>query len=150
MNGKGRVANRIVGYSIDERMTSSLAVTALNNALLHPGYVAGYVLYTGRGSQSLSGQGTVGPVGRVGAASDNAALKSFCILLQKTVLHRKTRATCHKLRSAMVTWIERTYHRRRRHARLGRLKPIKHESIMNKVGRTHPLAKVSPQRTSDP
>ncbi|HLU62998.1 MAG TPA: IS3 family transposase, partial [Protaetiibacter sp.] len=32
---------------------------------------------------------------------------------------------------AMVTWIERTYHRRRRQARLGRLTPIEFETIMN-------------------
>lgn len=31
----------------------------------------------------------------------------------------------------MVTWIERTYHRRRRQARLGRLTPIEFENNMN-------------------
>lgn len=31
----------------------------------------------------------------------------------------------------MVTWIERTYHRRQRQARLGRLTPIEFETIMN-------------------
>ena len=31
----------------------------------------------------------------------------------------------------MVTWIERTCHRRRREARLGRLTPIEFEIIMN-------------------
>ena len=31
----------------------------------------------------------------------------------------------------IITWIERTYHRRRRQARLGRLTPIEYETIMN-------------------
>ena len=31
----------------------------------------------------------------------------------------------------IVTWIERTYHRRRRQAGLGRLTPIEYETIMN-------------------
>ena len=31
---------------------------------------------------------------------------------------------------AIVTWIERTYHRRRRHARLGRLTPMEFETIL--------------------
>jgi len=31
---------------------------------------------------------------------------------------------------AIVTWIERTYHRRRRQPRLGRLTPIECETIM--------------------
>ena len=30
----------------------------------------------------------------------------------------------------IVTWIERTYHRRRRQARLGRLTPIEYETII--------------------
>ena len=34
------------------------------------------------------------------------------------------------LRIAIVTWIERTYHRRRRQATLGRLTPIEFETIM--------------------
>jgi putative transposase len=40
-------------------------------------------------------------------------------------------SVCDQLRIAMVTWIERTYHRRRRQARLGRLTPIEFETIMN-------------------
>nr|WP_249290997.1 DDE-type integrase/transposase/recombinase [Leucobacter manosquensis] len=44
-------SNRIVGYSIDSRMQSSLAVRALNNAVLRRGNVAGCVLHTDRGSQ---------------------------------------------------------------------------------------------------
>ncbi len=35
-----------------------------------------------------------------------------------------------ELRIAIVTWIERTYHRRRRQASLGRLTPIEYETIM--------------------
>jgi putative transposase len=39
-------------------------------------------------------------------------------------------ATRQELRIAIVTWIERTYHRRRRQARLGRLTPVEYEMIM--------------------
>src|SRR5699024_9916582 len=73
-----------------------------------------------------------GSMGRVGAAGDNAAMESFFSLLQKNVLNRGTWATRDELRSAIVAWIERTYHRRRRQARLGRLTPIEDETIMNK------------------
>jgi transposase InsO family protein len=44
-------SNRIVGYSIDSRMKSSLAVAALNNAAARRGDVAGCVVHTDRGSQ---------------------------------------------------------------------------------------------------
>lgn len=59
-------------------------------------------------------------------------MESFFSLLQKNVLNRKTWATRDELRLAIVTWIERTYHRRRRQARLGRLTPVEYEAIMNK------------------
>jgi transposase InsO family protein len=57
--------------------------------------------------------------------------QSFFALLQKNVLDRRSWATREDLRIAIVTWIERTYHRRRRQATLGRLTPIEYESIMN-------------------
>jgi putative transposase len=47
-------SNRIVGYSIDSRMKSRLAVAALNNAVARRGDVAGCVLHTDRGSQFRS------------------------------------------------------------------------------------------------
>ena len=71
-----------------------------------------------------------GSMGRVGAAGDNAAMESFFALLQKNVLDRQAWATRQQLRIAIVTWIERTYHRRRRQDALGRLTPIEYETIM--------------------
>ncbi len=44
-------SNRIVGYSIDSRMKSRLAVAALNNAVARRGDVAGCIVHTDRGSQ---------------------------------------------------------------------------------------------------
>ena len=70
-------------------------------------------------------------MGQVGAAGDIAAMESFFALLQKNVLDRQPRwATRDELRIAIVTWIERTYHRRRRQTGLGRLTPIEFEAIM--------------------
>lgn len=57
-------------------------------------------------------------------------MASFFSLLQKNVLNRKAWATREQLRIAIVTWIERTYHRRRRQARLGRLTPVEFEANM--------------------
>ena len=135
---KDAYSNRIIGYSIDSRMKSRIAVTALNNAVARRGDVAGCVLHTDRGSQfrsrklvhALNRHQMVGSMGRVGAAGDNAAIESFFSLLQKNVLGRRSWATRQELRIAIVTWIERTYHRRRRQAALGRLTPIEYETIM--------------------
>ena len=56
--------------------------------------------------------------------------KSFFALLQKNVLNTRRWTSRQELRIAIVTWIERTYHRRRRQAALGRLTPIEFETIM--------------------
>lgn len=71
-----------------------------------------------------------GSIGGVGAAGDNAAVESFFSLLQKNVLDRRVWTTREELRIAIVTWIEKTYHRRRRQAALGRLTPVEFEIVM--------------------
>ena len=50
--------------------------------------------------------------------------------LKENVLDRHVWATRDDLRIEIITWIERTYHRRRHQARLGRLTPIEYETIM--------------------
>ena len=72
----------------------------------------------------------IGSMGNVGTAADNAAMESFFSLLQKNVLNTRRWDTRDDLRVAIVTWIERTYHRRRRQKALGRLTPEEYESIM--------------------
>ncbi|TDV37745.1 hypothetical protein CLV71_1288 [Actinophytocola oryzae] len=57
-------------------------------------------------------------------------MESFSALLQNHVLDRRTWPSREELRIAIVTWIERTYHRRRRQTALGRLTSIEHEAIM--------------------
>lgn len=102
---------------------------------------AGCIVHSDRGSQfrsrkfvhALTRHHLIGSMGQVGAAGDNAAMESFFSLLQKNVLDRKRWRTREELRIAIITWIERTYHRRRRQARLGRLTPIEYETIMNPV-----------------
>lgn len=135
-------SGRIVGYSISDRMKSSLAVTALSSAVARRGIsgadVAGCVVHSDRGSQfrsrkflaELRRHDLVGSMGQVASAGDNAAMESFFALLQKNVLDRRRWTTREELRIAIVTWIERTYHRRRRQARLGRLTPIEYEATM--------------------
>ena len=134
---KDACTNRIVGYSMDARMTSRLAVDAITNAiaLRRP---AGTVVHSDRGSQfrshayvrTLRGAGLNGSMGRVGACADNAAMESFFSLLQKNVLNRRRWRNREELRLAIVTWIEKTYHRRRRQDRLGRLTPIEFETLL--------------------
>jgi putative transposase len=128
-------SNRIVGWSIDGRMKARLVVAAIEMAVARRGEVAGCILHTDRGSQfrarkvqrALTRHRMVGSMGQVGSAGDNAAMESFFALLQRNVLDRRRWDSRDDLRIAIVTWIERTYHRRRRQAALGRLTPIEYE-----------------------
>jgi transposase InsO family protein len=134
---KDACTNKIVGYSLSGRMTSQLAVDAINNAIALRRPV-GTVVHSDRGSQfrshafvrALREAGLNGSMGRVGACADNAAMESFFSLLQKNVLNRKRWADREELRLAIVVWIEKTYHRRRRQDRLGRLTPIEYETLL--------------------
>jgi putative transposase len=129
-------SNRIVGYSMSERMTADLAVTALRHAIdaRNPHNT---VVHSDRGSQFrsnayiriLKANKRRGSMGRVGACDDNAAMESFFSLVQLNVLNTQRWDTRDELRQAITTWIETKYHRRRRQRRLDRQTPINFEKI---------------------
>jgi putative transposase len=132
---KDLCSNRIVGYSIDERMTAQLAVSALRSAIARRQPTGTVVVHSDRGSQfrsrafraALTAAGLRGSMGRVASAGDNAAMESFHALLQKNVLNRWRWRTRAELRYAVVHWIEHTYNRRRRQRALGKLTPVEFE-----------------------
>lgn len=138
---KDLFSNRIVGYSIAERMTAQLAVAALRAAIARRAPARVVIVHSDRGSQFrsrvfravLKGAGLSGSMGRVAAAGDNAAMESFFSLLQKNVLDRQTWSTRTELRYEIVHWIEHTYNRRRRQRGLGRLTPVEYELAFTTV-----------------
>ena len=77
----------------------------------------------------LRNNGLVGSMGRVASAGDNAAMESFNSLLQNNVLDTRRWETREEHQLAIVTWIERTYHRRRRQRALGKMTPIEFEAL---------------------
>ena len=119
-------------------MKARLVVAAIAMAVARRGDVAGCILHSDRCSQfrartvhrALAHHSMVGSMGQVGSAGDNAAMESFFALLQKNVLDRRTWVTRDDLRIEIITWIECTYHRRRRQVRLGRLTPTEYDTIM--------------------
>jgi putative transposase len=129
-------SNRIVGYSIDSRMKSSLAATAIRNSIVarSPDPT---LCHSDRGSQFrskkfirlLKNNGLRGSMGRVASAGDNAAMESFFALLQKNVLNTKRWQAREQLRLAIAVWIETKYNRRRRQRALGKLTPVDFEML---------------------
>src|SRR5699024_569504 len=132
-------SGRIVGYSISDRMKARVAVTALDKAAARRRGVAACIVQSDRGSQfrtrtfmqALNRLHLIASRGQVGVAGDNAAMACCFAQLQKIVLDRKRWRSREELRIAIIIWIERTYHRRRRQARLGRLTPIEYEAFMH-------------------
>ena len=129
-------SNKIVGYSINERMKASLAVSAMRNAIALRSPEA-TICHSDRGGQFrakktqhlLQAHGLVGSMGRSYGAGDNASMESFFALLQKNVLNTRRWDTRADLRLAIVTWIETKYNRRRRQRALGKLTPVEYEMI---------------------
>ncbi len=127
---KDASSNRIVGYSIDARVPPGRDCSgqrrrpARTGRRTHPPQRPRIAQFRSREFvRALDRHRMAGSIGRVGAADDNAAMESFFSLLQKNVLDRRNWTTREELRIAIVTWIERTYHRRRRQTPLGRLTP---------------------------
>jgi len=89
-------SKKIVGYSIDSRMKSSLARAAMRNAIALRSPV-GTVCHSDRGDQFrakktqrlLANNDLVGSMGRSYGTGDNASMESFFALLQKNVLNTR-------------------------------------------------------------
>lgn len=131
-------SNRIVAWAIDDQMKAGLVVAAIETAVARRVDVAGCILHPDRGSQFrarklhqvLARHRMVGSMGIVGTAAGQRRVESFFSLLQKNVLNRQRWDTRDELRIEIITWIERTYHQRRRQTALGRLTPNEYEIIM--------------------
>jgi transposase InsO family protein len=130
-------SNRIVGYSLGDRMTARLAVEALDNAMQSRGCPKRVVVHSDRGSQfrshavkqRLRHYSARGSMGRTGSFADNAAMESFYSLVQKNVLNRqKYWRSKHELRIALMRWINVTYNSARKQRALGRMTPIEYEA----------------------
>lgn len=117
----------VVGWSMSERMTADIAVSALEMAAGR-GYVAGNAIFhSDRGSQYTSGlladwaaaNDVRLSVGRTGSCHDNAVAESFFGTLKNEMYHLRSFATRAEARAAVVEYIEAYYNRRRPHSTIG-------------------------------
>lgn len=114
----------VVGWALADHMKASLCVSALDMAYQR-GYVAGNAIYhSDRGAQFTSkeySQYAVSidvrlSVGRTGSCHDNAVAESFFSRLKNERYHRYTYKTRAEARTAVVSYIESFYNRRRPHS----------------------------------
>jgi transposase InsO family protein len=127
-------ARRVVGWSMQPRLTSELAQTALKNALAHRRPPVGLLHHSDRGStytsQAYQAQvqqaGALASMSRTGDCWDNSVVESFFASM-KAELGQRVFATQAEARAAVFDYIERFYNRQRRHSSLGYLSPVAYE-----------------------
>ena len=124
-------SRRIVGWAMDQTIDRALVLSALNMAILCRKPGSDLLCHSDRGSQYASGDyqkrlkevGIVCSMSRRGNCWDNAPTESFFAGLKKEMVYRTRFETREQARSAVFSWIEVWYNRKRRHSTLGYLSP---------------------------
>jgi len=128
-------SRRIVGWAMAERLTTDLTTTALTMALQQRSVEGGLLHHSDRGSQyaavgyrhQLTVRGIQCSMSRPGNCWDNAVVESFFATLKTELIHRQRFQTRQEAQSAIFTYVEGFYNRRRRHSTLGYLSPAEFE-----------------------
>ena len=139
-------SRRIVGWSMDQTMTSRLVVDALEMALarrLKGSSPSGLVAHSDRGSQyasehyrrRLSEERIACSMSRRGNCWDNAPMESFFASLKKELVHDEDYATREEAKASIFEYIEAFYNRVRRHSSLGYVAPDEYERTHNRTHR---------------
>ena len=114
---------KIIGISMDSRMTKELVINALNDAINHSGNVKGCILHSDRGSQYCSNDysrrakeaGFTMSMSRKGNCWDNAPMESFWGKLKQEWLNEQHFKTREEAKAAVFEYIWIFYNRRRIH-----------------------------------
>jgi putative transposase len=128
-------SRRIVGWAMAERLTTDLTMTALTMALQQRGGEGDLLHHSDRGSQygalcyqqQLTVHGIQCSMSRPGNCWDNAVVESFFASLKTELIYRRRFHTRQEAQSAIFTYVEGFYNRRRRHSTLGYLSPAEFE-----------------------
>lgn len=133
----------IVGWSMDQTMTSRLVVDALSMALARRSTLKGsssLVAHSDRGSQYASDhyqrrlvdERIKCSMSRRGDCWDNAPMESFFASLKKELVHHEDYATRDQAKASIFEYIEAFYNRVRRHSSLGYVAPAEYERTHNR------------------
>jgi transposase InsO family protein len=132
-------SRRIVGWSMDETMTSRLVVDALEMALARRRPGSGLLAHSDRGSQYasehyqrlLTREGIVCSMSGVAQCWDNAPVESFFASLKRELVHDEKYTTREQAKASIFVYVEIFYNRVRRHSSLGFMSPDEFERAHN-------------------
>ncbi|MDO9019375.1 MAG: IS3 family transposase [Myxococcales bacterium] len=128
-------SRRIVGWSMQESMTSQLVADALMMAVWRRGKPVALLHHSDQGSQYtsehfqelLKEQGITCSMSRAGEVWDNSAMESFFSSLKTERTAKKVYRSREQARADVFDYIERFYNPTRRHSTLGYVSPIDFE-----------------------
>jgi putative transposase len=128
-------SRRIVGWSMQDSMTSQLVADALMMAVWRRGKPMAVLHHSDQGSQYTSKQfqdllkehGITCSMSRAGEVWDNSAMESFFSSMKTERIARKVYRSREQARADVFDYIERFYNPRRRHSTLGYVSPIQFE-----------------------
>jgi len=129
------VFNRqIIGWTIGERQTKALVVTALRNAITKRDPSFGLIFHSDRGSQYashevrniLKARGIHQSMSHKGNCFDNAMMEFFFSSLKKELVRLETFHSREQARYLPFDYIEIFYNRQRRHSALNYKTPVEY------------------------
>jgi putative transposase len=129
-------SRKIVGWSMDDTMTTQLTEDAFNAAVLSRKPAFGLLHHSDRGVQYTSGRyrellernGVESSMSRTGNCYDNAVVESFWGKLKTEMVHHERFATKAQARAAVFEYVEMFYNRKRLHAALEYMSPEEFEA----------------------
>lgn len=125
----------IVGWSLGDRMNSSLVEDALSKAVWSRKPEKGLIFHSDRGSQyaSISFQkllknyGIISSMSRKGNCWDNAVAEIFFKIIKSELIYHKVYYTKEEARQDIFEYIETFYNTRRLHSKNGYMSPMQFE-----------------------
>ncbi len=134
-------SRRVVGWSMQSRMTTDLALQAFLSAVWRRKPKQRVMVHSDQGSQFtgkewqsfLCKHNLDASMSRRGNCHDNAVAESFFHLLKRERIRRQTYLTRDAARRDVFEYIEMFYNPTRKHTKNSRLSPIDYETEQNKV-----------------
>lgn len=129
-------SRKIVGWSTGLRLTESLAIEALKQAVHRRMPEKGLLFHSDRGGQYagsafrylLKRYGMVQSMSKKGDCWDNAVMESFFHTMKTEHVYFEKYATRAEAKRKLFDYIELFYNRQRRHSTLGYVSPVEYEN----------------------
>lgn len=135
-------SKRIIGYSFDKKMDTTLVLRTLEDALKNRKISSKLILHSDLGSQytskayekALNLNEIKHSFSRKGCPYDNSGIESFHASLKKErVYQQEVYSDFEMAKLDIFDYVFRFYNRKRRHGSIGYLTPFKFESLINSV-----------------